>query len=666
MKTMIGKIFLVLLLSAPTLLYAQVAGDVANVKFEEVKTPVPGQSVSAGDAGGFYHALYSGSAWGDYDNDGYLDLFYSDRNEHVSSSAIQSNFYKNKGDGTFSRLRSPFKGLAFSCPVWFDMNNDGLLDLLLPGLNNYNYAWADENTRFDQIETLLYISEGIADDGTVSYREISAAEAGIRPIYNGKTGGKGHNWVATGDYDNDGYIDIVMTGFDDNMRPETDHPEDAVRAVYLYKNIGGESFRLQQNPLNGTLPFHGETDGSVCLSDLDGDGWLDLVSSGYGLSRNSELHVYWNNGDGTFSEGDQALSGLNDSSFGICDFNNDGFADIVATGIYFNTKAKNFYIWKNLGKRRFEKVETDMEHIDGGQLSFGDINHDGLPDILVGGHGETHEHTTWIYVNQGDFTFASWGAYYDDPLNKKGHFGRITHGSHHLIDYDNDGFLDAWFSGWVNGSCSKGCDVMLYRNTSATKNTLPNEAPAAPAQLAATFDSATGEALFTWSAPLDDVTPAEALRYNLYLRKKDAGECFMTLPADINTGFIRTGSLSGAIVRCSYRMKINTNGEYQWGVQAIDNGNRGSLFAGALLTVSGVIDDVKTAAPEAIGIWAEGHRICYTLEGSGRLSLIALNGALVFQQQVAGAGALFRPETGIYIVEIATAFGVKRQMVHIR
>ena len=57
------------------LLQAQVAGDVANVKFEEVENPVPKQAAVGGNkgtnpAGCFYHATYTGSAWGDYNNDG--------------------------------------------------------------------------------------------------------------------------------------------------------------------------------------------------------------------------------------------------------------------------------------------------------------------------------------------------------------------------------------------------------------------------------------------------------------------------------------------------------------------------------------------------------------------------------------------------------------------
>lgn len=648
-------------------LQAQIPGNVANIKFEEVSNPVPKQAAIGGNgkgtnpAGSFYHATFTGSAWGDYNNDGYLDLFYSDRNEHIHSSNIQSNFYKNNGDGTFTRLKSPFEGTAFSCPLWFDMNNDGLLDLLLPGLDNWNYEWGDENTQFDQIRTHLYLNRGIASDGTVTFEEIPESETGILPIYNGKGGGKGHNWVSVGDYNNDGYADIIMTGFDDCARPDSEHPEDAVRVVYLYKNINGECFELQPTPVDGEKSFWGETDGSVCFSDLDGDGWLDIMSSGYGFSRNSELHVYWNNGDGTFTENGQEFLGVNNSSCGICDLNSDGLPDIVVAGLYHNTGSKRFYIYKNLGNREFEKIDVAaLEGIDGAQMSFGDVNQDGLMDILVGGHGAQHEHTTWLYANQGDFNFIAYGAHYDDPFGKKGHLSRVTHGSHHLIDYDNDGFLDAWFSGWSNGECSNGCEAKLWKNIASTKGVVPNEAPDVPVNLAASYDKNTGLATFTWSAPQDDVTPVAALRYNFYVRKKGAADYFMTVPADLQTGFIRVGRISGEIIRCSYQMRIDTKGEYEWGVQAIDNGNKGSMFAISTVNIEEVNGNTEVLNERGVQIWNMGESLYYTVKEEGELTLFNANGSIAYRQQITQSGNLKLPGKGVYVAVIRTSSAIKR------
>ena len=112
---------------------------------------------------------------------------------------------------------------------------------------------------------------------------------GIYPIYNDTDGGRSRQWVSVGDYDKDGYLDIVVTGRDDYEDADGMLAEDGNvlvhhdrRAVYLYKNDKGKRFIRQETPLNGTDPFLGLARGSVYFADMDNDGWLDIVSSGYG------------------------------------------------------------------------------------------------------------------------------------------------------------------------------------------------------------------------------------------------------------------------------------------------------------------------------------------------------------------------------------------------
>lgn len=633
---------------------AQTPGASNNIKFQRVASPVPKQTAVGGQqAGEFYHSQYTGAAWGDYNNDGYLDVYYSDRNTHVSSTSTLSNLYRNAGNGTFTRVNgAPFAATAFSTPVWFDFNNDGLLDMFISGVSSWGYRWEDEKTNLNLPKCHLYINKGIDATGTPSYEEIT--NCGVRPVFNGLSGGKGHMAVAVGDYDKDGYTDIILTGFDELARPSSDKPHLAVRTCYLYRNIKGERFELVEAPLANGNQFEGLCDGSVTMVDLDGDSWLDIVANGYDTKHESSLHIYWNNGDGTFTEKETGINGLTAGITAVGDLNNNGHPDLVMGGIYENTSSKKLYIAQNLGRRQWRLVTPEaFEGIDGAQISVGDVNQDGLVDLLVGGHGQQHEHTTWLYANQGNFTFNVVYAHYLDTFGKLGHFNRVTHGNQHLIDFDNDGYLDAWSSGWSNGTCSSGCLTELYRNTSSTKGVAANVAPATPTSLAASIDE-NGLATFTWVAPSDDFTPQNGLRYNFYIKRQGGDETFMVLPSDLATGFVRVGNTTGAIYGCSFKTGIAQSGTYEWGVQAIDGGNRGGAWATSLSTfeVSG-IEDVNTVATQG-KVWASAKTLYYTSMDDATLTVYKVDGKVVEQALVNGNGSLNIDEAGVYVVALTS------------
>jgi len=628
-------------------LAAQTPGDPASVKFSKVTAPVANQGAQGSrPAGEFYHATYTGAAWGDYDNDGWLDLYYSDRNTHISTVTTFSNLYHNNADGTFSRiLRAPVAATAFSCPVWADVNNDGNLDLVISGLSNWHYGWNDKGANADQIKAHLYLGKG---DGTFD----EVPEPGFLPIFNGLSGGKAHNWISAADYDHDGYVDIVMTGFDDVNRLSKEHFEDAMRVVYLYRNIRGERFELVAAPLAGNKALHGLTDGSAVFCDLDNDGWADLFTTGYSETHNSEGYIYWNNGDGTFTQGEPLpVWALTSASSSVADLDGDGLLDLVLTGIYVDTGGKYFSLCRNNGDRTFTAVDTGdtFEGIDGGQLAFGDVNQDGLTDILVGGHGRTHEHTTWLYVNQGNFNFAVNGAHYNDPFGKLGSFSRVTHGSHHLIDYDNDGMLDAWFLGWANGGCSNGCLTELWHNDCAINGIPANQNPERPTALQVSQDASTGQVELSWAPGSDDFTPATALRYNLYVKNLTTGECMMLVPADLTSGFIKVGALNAALSGMTYQLHLD-KGNYEWGVQTIDTGNRGSVFATGRFTVA--TSQVQRIDAEKATVKAGHLCVEYSLNERSAITVHNTQGACVARAMVSGIGNITVPATGIYLVTV--------------
>ncbi|MBQ8424341.1 MAG: VCBS repeat-containing protein [Coprobacter sp.] len=649
--------------------------DVVTPKFKQLTTPVPAEPVQSAvgsvAAGSFYHtADRSNVAWGDYDNDGVLEVLYSGRNEHIATQGA-TWVYDYAGDDAFVRKTMPFEACYYACPVWFDYNNDGLLDLFLPGLKNYNYS-----TDLNDVAAYLYENKGADAVGNYQFEEVNVAtkegnSRGIAPIYNDTDGGRSRHWVSTGDYDRDGYIDIVVTGRDDYEVPEgdTSYIYHDRRAVYLYRNDSGRGFVRQETPLYGEKPFADLARGAVHFADMDNDGWLDIVASGYGVGEDN-LHIYWNNGDGTFCEIGQQLFGVYDGACMVSDINGDGLNDILLSGYSRNkgtSVSKSLYIYENRGDRHFLMLDDDfcgfVEGVDGATPSVADVNHDGLPDILIGGHGAEHEITTWLYLNRGDFLFQSFGAYYDDPFGKVGSFSRISHGNNHLIDYNNDGYLDAWNMGWAQSSvCSNACATQLWKNVSDTTKIAPNTPPSVPTNLQCFYDRTSQTIRFMWEASTDDVTPVKSLRYNVYLRKKGADNYFMTVPADIKTGYIKVGTVSGEITGCTYAMSLPfEDADYEWGVQAIDNGKAGSRFA--LSTFNPATTSAVDKLDYRSEVYVADDKIHYDLSAPARLQLYDAKAILHTSIVVEGQGSLTDTSKGLYIIRLISGDNISTYKV---
>ncbi|MBD5211427.1 MAG: glycoside hydrolase family 2 [Bacteroidales bacterium] len=590
----------------------------------------------------------SNVAWGDIDNDGNLELLYSGHHNHLN--ADRTLIYKHAGEGAFKTVNNSIAPCFYADPVWLDIDNDGNLDLFMPGLKNRNYS-----DNLADIAAFLY-----KNDGKGNFTDVNVDGAyGIAPIYNARDGGRSRHWASAGDYNNDGFTDIVVMGYADYEDTDTDGTpliRNDRRVLSLYKNLGGNGFELQRTPLDGVAELPGFSRGSVYFADLDNDGNLDIMASGYG-SLEANLHIYWNNGDGTFSELPGRMFGSYDSSCVPADFNADGLTDILVTG-YSNYGAgsrKDIYIYRNDGNRKFSLVINDksgFEGVDGATPDVADVNGDGYPDILIGGHGSTHEITTWLYLNRGDFTFKDMGGWYDDPFGKKFTFDRISHGNCHLIDYDNDNRLDAWTMGWASSSgCGKDCNAQLYTNTSADVNA----APSAPENLRVAYDAASGKLILSWDAATDDNTPAEALRYNVFVRKAGDDKAYMTLPADIATGRMKVTELAPAIAGTTISLSIPVdNAEYEWGVQAIDNGKAAGKFATAkfngadLSSVDGIAIDTTPA------VYPLEHALGYTAgAGAATLSIYNAAGILVRRDEVTGRGTVALPQPGLYVASLA-------------
>jgi hypothetical protein len=330
-----------------------------------------------------------GVAAGDYDNDGWEDLYVVGVNRNL--------LFHNNGDGTFTDLTErarltgidPQRGKTWSiCAGWFDYDNDGWLDLFVV---NYCVWGFDKDpfcgseftgiraychpSRFDPLPNALYHNNR---DGT--FTDVSAT-SGI-----GQHLGKGMG-VAFADYDADGYLDVFVAN-------------DTTRN-FLFRNNGDGTF--SERGLQDGVAYNG--DGSALsymgadFRDVDNDGRPDLFVTAI---SNETFSYFHNEGGGIFDDFTHT-SGLGRMSIfasgwsnGIYDLNNDGRKDLFSANSHVNDnvefemnvpfKQKNS-IFASAGDRFVDVSVAAGEDFQVAAAhrgcAFGDLDNDGKVDIAV-------------------------------------------------------------------------------------------------------------------------------------------------------------------------------------------------------------------------------------------------------------------------------------------
>ncbi|HZY24890.1 MAG TPA: CRTAC1 family protein, partial [Bacteroidales bacterium] len=319
--------------------------------------------------GGPWYSM--GVTVGDYNNDGYPDLYVSNYGTNV--------LYKNNGNGTFTdvtkRAGVGGKENDFSTgAVWLDYDNDGFLDLYVGKyLNfdpNYKYYYAPDGfpgpLAYDAQPDVLYHNNG---DGT--FTDVTK-EMGIKDL-DGRAMG-----VGAADYDDDGFVDIYVAN---------DHSMN-----YLWHNNGGKGFTDVGTPSGTAFGQSGESavSMSVDFADYTGSGRMDMF-----ISDDKYCRLYENLGNGIFSDRSYT-SGIAmpagqfvgwSSSF--IDYNNDGLVDIYKT----NGELKHLYgqedqVFENTGDGKFKDVSWDLGSyfkikLVGRGACFGDYDNDGDIDAYI-------------------------------------------------------------------------------------------------------------------------------------------------------------------------------------------------------------------------------------------------------------------------------------------
>jgi hypothetical protein len=358
-----------------------------------------------------------GGTWGDYNNDGSLDLLVF--NGVLNGSRYAPFLYRNNGDGTFAKVTAgPVVTLAAESwsACWGDYDNDGNLDLFV--------ATTGQN--------LLY-----HNNGNSTFTRITAGRIGTDFDYS-----FGAAW---GDYDNDGFLDLFVGTFDFSASSHS----------FLYRNNGDGTF----SSITNNILYTDLASSLGCVwGDYDNDGNLDFFVCGgtghdQGILRPNRL--YHNNGDGTFSRVSTGSIATDIGFSGNCawgDYDNDGFLDLFVG----NLKPVKPFLYHNNGDGTFTRITNSIVANDLGYeygCAWGDYDNDGFLDLFVANRDIDGDPSVvnFLYHNNGDGTFTKITT--GSPVNE---YSDSSGGS--WADYDNDGFLDL-FVARLDGRGS-----YLYRN----------------------------------------------------------------------------------------------------------------------------------------------------------------------------------------------------------
>ncbi len=307
-----------------------------------------------------------GGAWGDYDNDGHLDLF-------IANDTGVNVLLHNRGDGTFDWIRSgPGAEGGMACAaVWGDYDGDGFLDLFVG-----NGAWDMEPGI-----NCLYHNNG---DGTLS--KVTPNQAGCNMLSEAQPWGLG-SWV---DYDQDGLLDLLVDGYPEGV------------GIRLYHNLGAGRFANVSNAFAGSFAW----------ADYDNDGELDLFTASFDTSTANAL--YHNEGSGTFKKMSAAQVGSLVTDTGVAsgvawgDYDNDGFLDLfIARGFWYQEGSgyQTSLLYHNNGDGTFTPVTTGSPANDVGQAFSGnwvDYDRDGFLDLFVSEYGHDVPASHRLYHNNGN------------------------------------------------------------------------------------------------------------------------------------------------------------------------------------------------------------------------------------------------------------------------
>jgi enediyne biosynthesis protein E4 len=351
---------------------------------------------------------------GDYDNDGYEDIFVTFWGEDV--------LYHNNGDGTFTEV-SHKAGVAGDGSRWstgcafLDYDRDGKLDLFVTHYVNFSLANAkDPGSNPYCIYRELAVNCGprglngetstlYRNNGDGTFTDVSAHSGILKPSGYFGLG------VLVADFDNDGWPDIYVAS-------------DSTPSLLFMNNHDG-TFREEATLRGVAFSEEGmeQAGMGVSAADYDHDGWLDILKTNF---SDEVVNLYHNDGKAMFTNISESAKVNTQTHLvgwgcGFFDPDNDGFADLLYVNGHVYPELERIHsdttyrqprvLYRNLGEGRFEDVSklagSAIDTLSTGRgCAFGDFNNDGCVDVVINNQNATpsliqvsrQNHNHWINI----------------------------------------------------------------------------------------------------------------------------------------------------------------------------------------------------------------------------------------------------------------------------
>lgn len=593
--------------------------------------------------------------WADFNNDGMMDVYFSGTSAvhgwQTTACMVQNQAGLNLYDD-FERLWEEYTytekdengndvvktgmreiGVKSGLPktaygmgsVALDYDQDGLIDFIFLNRGGNDTGTERElvlvhnlgDFKFEKVKDDALYNIGFNHDNNNSFNEDQ--EVGT---------------ISVGDYDKDGYPDVVVTGTGSEgrfvrllhnkqglgfERVTPVKPIDLaseVNPIGLYVKgpdvYDGDGILIEQGTITNvpTGEFKPMSHGSVSFADFDNDGWVDIVSTGYCDGNDiypggDGIRFYRNQGDGTFQDvtnlvaeacgttlsGIQERWGTEDSGLSIVDFNQDGKADIFFSGSMRGRDKKVAIVLQNVSSGStfgFEEISTGILPTSGVTcrlFTVADFNGDDYPDFLLRGWTNFEDINDWRYsINYSNNSNSYQSELFNEnePATIGGHFCETMS----FGDFNEDGLLDACTTDWGSNMDYSA----IHLNITDAQIT----APQAPANVAAVAGENT--ITVTWDAASLPNSGNEPL-YNLYVKNNTTGKTFTIVPAILETGKQKAYAawnnyvLSGGEAP-KYTFSNLPEGDYTVGVQTVSYNYSASAFATADASVSTSIRNI--------------------------------------------------------------------------